>query len=377
MSRIYKNVLKLRDRAYGTERRANLSKEILKDSTPLPQPLEYKDIDEAFKKWVEDDLAISFEGERIPTISLFSNQRFSEYMQSWANVDDKKNFLLNFKTITRENNPKGGTIVGTTRNIPGEPTFLMKRVEAKGEAGNSYYIDYRVKQPFSVDLIYTVGLVTNKYELLNDFNQIMNEKFKAIDCYIRPNGHFIPMKIDDISDESEYSIDNRQFYSQSYKITVMAYIMPKDSFIVEETPKLAFMGFEGDRGKKTYADIEELPCDLPDSKYAYDRINLTIHFDCCERAYKFTMDTYFQAKEVTLENIRTYSIYVNDEQRTIDENFRVKPGDVIQVKGVIKYNAFKDGEIKIIGFNYTTSHIKDDEEMVTNITINQKENGTI
>lgn len=49
MSRVYKNILKLRPGAYGPERRMNLAKEVLKDSTPLPKPLEYKDIDEEFK----------------------------------------------------------------------------------------------------------------------------------------------------------------------------------------------------------------------------------------------------------------------------------------------------------------------------------------
>ena len=47
MSRNYKNDLRLREKVKGTERRRNLAKEILKDSTPLPLPLEYKDIDEA------------------------------------------------------------------------------------------------------------------------------------------------------------------------------------------------------------------------------------------------------------------------------------------------------------------------------------------
>jgi hypothetical protein len=51
MSRVYKNTLLLRGTAYGPERRANLAKEVLKDSTPLPQTLLYKDIDEEFKKW--------------------------------------------------------------------------------------------------------------------------------------------------------------------------------------------------------------------------------------------------------------------------------------------------------------------------------------
>ena len=138
MSRVYKNTLKLRNKPYGTELRKNMAKEILKDSTPLPQTLLYKDIDEEFERWVKEDLYMSFEGEALPTISLFSNQRFSEYMQSWENVDDKKNLILNFKAISRENNPKAGTIVGQSRNIPGEHSIVMKSIEAYDKNKRKY-----------------------------------------------------------------------------------------------------------------------------------------------------------------------------------------------------------------------------------------------
>ena len=349
----------------------NLAKEVLKDSTPLPKPLEYKDIDEEFKRWVDEDLAISFEGSKLPTIALFSNQRFSEYMQSWQNVDDKKNLLLNFKTITRENNPKGGTIVGNTRNIPGERTVLMRRVEAYDKANRKYYIDYRVKQPISVDFIYTVSIVTNKYELINEFNLMMNDKFKSIDCYIRPKGHYIPMKINDISDESEYSIDNRQFYSQSYSITVMGYIMPEDSFIVEERPELKFLGYEGDKEKSAYADIEEMPCSYTeDSPYAYVPINLIIHFEDCQDSYKFVIDTNFHAKNIVLDNVRYFKIYVNDTETVLDEKFEVKKDDEIKIKGLTRYKNFEPSEIKIEGYNYTKTYKKNDSTEITDIIVN-------
>ena len=359
MSREYKNILRLRKKAYGPERRMNLAKEIVKDSTPLPQPVEYEDIDEEFKRWVEEDLAIDFEDKMVPTIALFSNQRFTEYMQTWQNTDNKKNLLLNFKTVSRENNPKAGTIVGSTRNIPGEKTFLMRRIISQDRAGRRYYTDYRVKQPFSIDLIYTVSIVTNKYSMLNDFNRLINDKFKAIDCYIRPKGHFMAMKLNDISDESEYSIDNRQFYSQSYNIVVMAYIMPEDSFVVEERPEMKFLGIEGDTTEHSYAEVEELPCHyVKESDYAYVPINIRIHFEQCDTKYKFTIDCNFQAREVELTNVRGYKVYVNDEETVIDENFRVKNGDVISIKSLTKIRYAESAEIFIKGIDPTDTYKK-------------------
>lgn len=356
MSRSYKNVIKLRNKSQGEERRKNLAKEIVKDSTPLPKPLDYEDIDTEFNRWVKEDLWISFEGKELPTFALFSNQRFSEFLQSWDEVDEKRNLILNFKTVTRENNPKIGSIVGETRNIPGEHMILMKRVEAYDKSNRPYFIDYKVKQPFSIDFIYTVSLVTNKYELLNKFNMLMNDKFKAINCYIRPNGHFIPMKLTDISDESEYNIDNRTYYSQSYMITVMGYIMPEDSFVVEEKPYVKFLGYEGDAVRKTYVEIEESPCLNEEKEYDYVPINLKIHFDKCTNKHKFIMDSYFHAKNIKLENIRYCKILVNDIEISLDNNFELKPNDNVRITNIVKYKTFDEAEIFIEGFNHRESY---------------------
>ena len=224
-SRNFKNFLGYDNQPDPKELRYNFDKEELKDGTPFPNPLTYEDIDREFKKWVEEGLEISYEGKKLPTMTLFSNQRFSEYMQSWTFTDEDHNPILNFKAINRENNPKSGTINGESKNIPGEHTWLMKRLVATDKNNREYYIEYRMKQPISVDLKYKVSLFTNKYELLNDFNLLVNDKFKAITAYIKPNGHYISMKLDDISDDSEYSLNDRQYYSQSYSITVRAYII--------------------------------------------------------------------------------------------------------------------------------------------------------
>lgn len=370
MSRNYKNIIKLKNSAFGNERRKNLMKEVTKDATPLPQPLEYEDIDKEFFRWVDDDLSISFEDSKLPTFLMVSNQRFSEYMQSWEHVDEKKNLILNFKTITRENNPKPGSIIGETRNIPGDIDFLMKRVKAMDRKGNRYFIEYRVKQPFAVDLIYTVSIFTNKYLLLNQFNQLMNDKFKAIDCYIRPNGHFIPMKLNDISDESEYNLDDRKFYSQSYNITVMAYIMPKESFSAVEVPYLKIEGFEGD--KRTKTTVEEIICD--DDKYnpyEYTNIMVSTTVPNDKSSSEFNIDCDFKSYKMKISNIKYFELYVNGEQYDIeqylnnndmmDENYEkefdfvinLNKNDHIKYSKISRYVMLNDSSIVLFGYDYT------------------------
>lgn len=389
MSRNYKNIIKLRRNAVGKERRENLAKEVVQNATPLPQPVEYEDIDKEFERWVSEDLDISFEEQKLPTYLMLTNQRFSEYMQSWEHVDDKKNLILNFKAITRENNPKAGTIVGDTRNIPGNIDFLMKRVQAVDKSGHRYFIDYRVKQPISIDLNYTVSLFTNKYQLLNDFNLMINDKFKSINCYIRPNGHFMPMKLVDISDESEYNIDDRRYYSQSYAITVMAYIMPKDSFSVVELPSLVLESFEGDKIKKSKTTVFE-GCEDEYNPYGYKDVEIKTEIARDSFNGKFTIDFDAKIYSIGLINVRYFEMFVNDKQvdlnnyftsmdRTcyqedkinislIDENgnaidyLKLNTNDVVRFKNVSRYKTMDNSEIVLYGNDLTVSNAENDTE---------------
>jgi len=374
MSRNYKNIIKLKRDIVGKERRENLVKEVLQDNTPLPKPLEYEDIDKEFERWVSEELDISFEEQKLPTYLMLTNQRFSEYLQSWQHVDEKKNLILNFKAITRENNPKLGSIVGETRNIPGDIDFLMKRVQAVDKSGHRYFIDYRVKQPISIDLIYTVSIFTNKYQLLNDFNMMMNEKFKAIDCYIRPNGHFIPMKLTDISDESEYNIDDRRYYSQSYAITVMAYIMPKDSFRVVEQPMLVLECFDGEIKPKTIIESFDpnIECeDNPNSAYEQIEVITTIPRD--KMGHGFRIDCDSEITSIVIQNVRYFRMSINgtyvdldkylnniesscykDVEITLEEPIKLNINDSIKFDSVSRYKTFENSVIKLKGKDLTS-----------------------
>lgn len=371
-SRNFKNFMGYDNQPDPKELRLNFDKEELKDGSPFPNPLTYEDIDREFKKWVENSLEMSYEGQRLPTMTLFSNQRFSEYMQSWKFTDENQNPILNFKAISRENNPKSGTINGESKNIPGEHTWLMKRVVATDKNNREYYIEYRMKQPFGVDLIYKVSLFTNKYELLNKFNQLVNDRFKAIDVYIRPNGHYISMKLDDISDDSEYSLDDRQYYSQSYTITVRAYIIPEDSFIVHEVPRLTFVGFDLE-GDGSHADVEvggihkpaetqtiltETDDCIDNQPYYYRDVTLKAFIDPCDLNLSFTMDMDFtiKADKSFSKNAKYFKIKVNGDvvcesyDGNISKDLEFHNGDQIKICKVIKKRESRPAQVILNGF---------------------------
>lgn len=370
MSRNYKNILPLKDKSFGVERRQNLTKEELSNSSPLPNTITYEDIDKEFKKWVEEEIIIISDGERIPTYSLFSNQRFSEYLQTWEHVDEKKNPILNFKTITRESNPQQGTINGESKNIPGERTYLMKRVEARDKNDRKYYIEYRMKQPLAVDFLYTVSIMTNNYRLINEFNRIIQDKFKSITSYIRVNGHYVSMNLENISDESNYNIDDKQFYSQSCNILIKSYIITEDDFIVKEVPSFKFMCFEGEERKKSYVEIEELPCQEPENPYYYKPLELVISLATCDDKIKFNIDTNFTVQKIEIENCRHFNFRVNDNLIELEEGILIPENAEVKISKVRRINLEKIVVFKIYGVekDFVYDERKNKEELSVNET---------
>ena len=322
MKRYYKNTINFNQTLDPIERIKDISKNIVEHSTNLPKTITYEDIDREFKDWVDNRISIIQDGVKLPTMVLYSNQRFSEYMQTWQYTDENNNVRLNFKTVTRENNPSHGTILGETYNIPGDRFYKIKSVDAIDESGKKYRIDYKMKQPTPVDLIYKVSVMTNKYTTINEFNEIINCIFNAKQTYICPNGHYMSLTLESINDESEYNIEDRQFFSQSITIKLKGYIIRKEDLKVEENPATSLICFEGDTAKRKKPTIELSeydPCYIEEDKYYKKPIDIDIDLGTypCKGKTKFIMDEDFILTGITIKEFSNLyqdniKLYIND-----------------------------------------------------------------
>lgn len=304
----------------GDERRVELLNVILDNSKFTPSTVTYKDIDADFKRWVEEDLRIvTTDGRIFPTMTMFSNQRFSEYSQTWSFTDEDNNLLMNFKTITRENNPQYGKIQNGYWNIPGERFYIMKRDIVLDDNGTESIRTISMRQPVAIDMNYKLNIFTTKYQYLNDFNTMINRAFAARQVYIRPNGHYMPMVLESISDESQYNIDDRQFYSQSYTIKALCYIITDEDYRISEHPiKIrSFADFKRmNRGSSV--EVEENPCWAEDEEGVAQGITIKINFDKkCANKVSFNVDFSFKPETFGTTNIneKNFVIAVNGEKQ--------------------------------------------------------------
>lgn len=403
----YIEKVRLRNKARGVERRRNMSKMILEHGTPLPKPIEYSDIDQAMYKWVEEKIDIAYDGKRLPTYKLYSTQRLSEYLQEWDKMDEVGNPILNFKTVTRENNPQKGESQGNYFNVPGHKNFAMFYVPVLQENGTEAYDKYTMKQPFQVNFVYSVSIVSNKMEVINEMNERMHYEFSAIDCYISPNDHPMSMTLEDISDNSEYAIDDRKYYSQTYKIKVRGYIIRKEDFTVERIPSRVIVpwrdsdasGFIHKRGKnikdedrvtfinftredKQSFNIETIKkddvncpsisieskenpsdvyeptddadkcCKAEKNRYYNKLMKVIMNFDCILEL-EFVIDKDMVLESIETQNVFDFSIFVNDELMNLDNEVRFLNEDTITVK-ITRDDAYSPSEVVLIGYDPNT-----------------------
>ena len=396
--------LKLRHHAFGVERRRNMSKMILEKGTPFPLPIEYSDIDNAMFRWVEEHIQITYDGKRLPTYKLYSTQRLSEYLQEWDKQDETGNPIINFKTVTRENNPQKGESQGNYFNIPGHKDFAMFYVPVLQENGTEAYDKYTMKQPFQVNFIYSISIVANKMEIINEMNELMHYEFSAIDCYISPNGHPMSMTLEDVSDNSEYAIDDRKYYSQTYKVKVRGYIIRKEDYKVERIPsrlllpwrdsdatgiihrrgknrrdedKVTFMTFKPDEEQKfkidslvnddencpvSYIIPTEKPseifeetndaddcCEKKPDRYYNKIMKVIMNFDCVLEL-EFEIDKDMVLESVETKNVFDFKLLVNGELMNLENDIKFINGDNIMVR-ISRDDIEKASEVTLVGYD--------------------------
>ena len=100
--------VRLNDTPYGNAERIGNTLNILKGSTEFPKAVNYEDIDISFKEFVVEDIAKQMKTALFPVYTLYSNQRFSEYSQTWEHTDNDGNLIMDFITINRDSDPKSG-----------------------------------------------------------------------------------------------------------------------------------------------------------------------------------------------------------------------------------------------------------------------------
>jgi hypothetical protein len=103
---------------------------------------------------------------------------------------------------------------------------------------------------------------------LNKFNQIVLEKFSSRQAYQVIKGHYIPILMNDVTDESVLDLEKRKFYIQKYTFTLLGFLIDEDEFEITPAITRVFQIFETETKTRKKRQRKEEP--NPPSVKRYD-----------------------------------------------------------------------------------------------------------
>ncbi len=213
----------------------NMKDMITDGDTYLPKGVLHIDLDSGFKDFIVNNMALTLNGEKVP-VFMMGIQKWTEFSKTWKFSDEYKNVKIPFINIVRQPDTKPGTNPSLIYNIPQGQTFIYAEVPTWD--GNRKGVDiYKIPQPIPVDITYNVRIFAYRQQDLNKFNTIVLKHFQSRQAYTIVNGHYIPIILEDTSDESQVTdLDNKRFYVQLYSFMLQGFILDPDDF--EVTPAI-------------------------------------------------------------------------------------------------------------------------------------------
>ena len=306
------------------QRREELLSFITEDGTFLPKSLLHADLDRGFLDFVKEDLETIVEGKIIqPVDIIITTQNWSQFTQTWDFQDLNGNPELPFITTVRNPDVKYGTNPAIIYNIPNRKEYFYSAVPTWN--GNIKGIDiYKIPQPVPIDITYNVKILSNRMRELNEFNKNVIQTFASRQAYRKINGHYIPIIMNNISDESVMDINRRRFYIQNYEFTMLAFLLDEDEFEVAPAVSRIFNSFEVKltQNKSRRNQFPENP----------DEIQKNIFFPSGVTTSSLVVDYTGDFFLVGNDNVTTWDVFINENFYGTDVNFiQVNTNDILRI----------------------------------------------
>jgi len=334
----YRKNLKITPTPEGFEARQNILDNIANPGTYLPKGILHEDMDREFVQYMEDDISLVLNGEKVPVIFL-SIQRWAEFAKTWQFSDEYKNITMPFITIIRKPDAQTGTNYAGTFNVPGKPTFTDMKIPTWDGNIKSYDI-YKIPQPVSVDLNYEVRLFCTRMRDLNILNRLMLDSFSAGEKYIRVNGHPIPLMMDSIGDESSIqNLDEKRYYVQLFSIKMLGYLLDPKQFEVTPAISRAISFFE-------IAENVNLATHQIKEREEDTSIEINIQYAAGINIFQLAIENDANYSSVSQQNISNFTITVNGDVKTLP--FDVSYSDTLEIT-ITKLDVANPAFLTLIG----------------------------
>lgn len=223
------------------DRRQELLDKITQGDSFLPDAVLHDDLDLGMLDFVKKNFSVVSDGEQIPVIpKILTIQRWGEFTNTWNFSDLDGNPKLPFISVIRRPDVQPGTNPSLQRTIPDRQQFHYATVPTWN--GTQMGADiYKIPQPVPIDITYEVTIMCTKFRDLNKFNQIVLQKFSSRQAYTTVKGHYVPIVLDRIDDNTPVDLDNRRFYLQNYTFVLLGFLIDDQEFEIKPAVSRLFL----------------------------------------------------------------------------------------------------------------------------------------
>jgi hypothetical protein len=229
-----------------------------------------------------------------------------------------------FITVVRQPEVKYGTNPSLQYTIPNRKQFYYASVPTWN--GNEQGMDiYTIPQPVPVDIKYSVKIICNRMRELNQLNKVVMQTFSSRQAYTFIKGQYVPIILDNVSDESQMTMDARKYYVQNYDFTMLGYLIDEDEFEVKPAIQRITQLIELDtttrRQKRN--KYPENPNEF-ESNFLFVSGNTTL-IDMIDFSANMSL--------VGTDNVDTYDVYINDDYYGSDVSvIQITTNDILRIE---------------------------------------------
>ena len=335
---IVKPTLPLVPKKELSARRQELLQYIKEDGTYLPKSVLHADLDRGMLDFVKENLKVVTAGEIVPMVDIIiTTQNWSQYVETYKFIDLDYNPNPPFITVVRSPEVKYGSNPSLLYNIPNRKQFYYASVPTWN--GNEQGMDiYTIPQPVPVDIKYSVKIICNRMRELNQLNKIVMQTFASRQAYTFIKGQYVPIILDNVSDESQMTMDARKYYDQNYDFTMVGYLIDEEEFEVK--PAIArvaqIMELDTTVLKRRRPKFPENPDEFL-SNFLY-----IVGNDTLSEIIDFTANLSL----VGTTNINSFDVYINGDYYGSDvPEIQITTNDILRID-VVKTNNSLESTIK-------------------------------
>jgi hypothetical protein len=327
---IVKPTLPLVPRKELSARRQELLQYINEDGTYLPKSVLHADLDRGMLDFVKNELKVVTAGEIVPMVDIIiTTQNWSQYVETYKFIDLDYNPDPPYITVVRSPEVKYGSNPSLQYTIPNRKQFYYASVPTWN--GNEQGMDiYTIPQPVPVDIKYNVKIVCNRMRELNQLNKIVMQTFASRQAYTFIKGQYVPIILDNVSDESQMTIDARKYYVQNYDFTMLGYLIDEEEFEVKPAIQRVTQLIEMDTTTRKQKRNQ-----FPKNP---DEFKLDFLFVTGNTTLIDIIDFRANMSVANSDNVDTFDVYINDNYYGSDvEVIQINTNDVLRIE-VTKLN---------------------------------------